>query len=250
MRGRSFTLAICALAYLASSLGCLPGLGGLDFTVVFEDAKGLEPGDAVAYKGMRIGLVRAVELTLEREVRVSVRIDREFRETVYREARFVIERVRVRTRDPSEGERQVTMKDRGESRTPVLGGDVIQGSAGSLRDLWQSIEEAGGAALEAAEALAEDVFDSLESAADSPEAKRLREDLDRVTRETEDLSREEWERFRDERLPALEDEARRLRERLEQDGRVDQAREFWQDFLRWLKEILSRAPAEVGPTTR
>ncbi len=64
-------------------------------------------------------------------------------------------------------------------------------------------------------------------------------------RETENLSREEWKRFRDERLPALEDQARRLRKRLEQDGWADEAREFWQDFLRWLKEILSRAPAEL-----
>ena len=236
-------MATCLLACLASLQGCLPGLGALDFTIVFEDAKGLEPGDAVAYKGMRIGLVRAVELTPGRDVRVRVRIDRDFRETVYREARFVIERARVW--HPREGARQVTMKDRGESRTPVQGGDVTQGSAGSFRDLWQSIEEAGGAALEAAAALVDDVFDSLEGAANSPEAQRLREDLDRVARETENLSREEWEMFRNERLPALEDQARRLRERLEQDGWADEAREFWQDFLRWLKEILSRVPAEL-----
>ena len=79
------TLLAVALA------ACSPQSRGLDFAIDFEHAKGLEAGDAVVYRGLRIGEVRSVELKPERGVRVQVTVHQEQRDVVYREARFVIE---------------------------------------------------------------------------------------------------------------------------------------------------------------
>jgi ABC-type transporter Mla subunit MlaD len=230
---------LVATLLAAGSLACTPEPQGVDFAIDFEEARGLEAGDAMVYRGLRIGEVRSVGLLPERGVRVQVTVLDEHRDAVYREARFVIEESELRSQ--REGARQVTMKDRGETRTPIEPADTLEGSEGAVDDFLASLKEVGKATVEAAERAAEQIGEALDQARESPEARQLREDLDRFTRDAEVLAEEEWDRLRKQRLPALVEEAERLRDQLEEDGRLDEAREFWKDFQRWLEEVASEA---------
>lgn len=104
----------------------------LEFTLLFDDAKTLHPGQFVIYNGVRIGEVTSVELGDDRKVAVAVSIQPEHRAKVYQEAVFVIER-------PSftdiSGERQITMKDTSGAHTTIQQGAMINGS----NTLWDEM---------------------------------------------------------------------------------------------------------------
>jgi hypothetical protein len=231
---QSFFVVI-TVVFAAVLVSCVAEWGGLTFTVVFKDARGLTAGDPVVYRGVKIGAVRSVDVTTDGPVNVGVLIHRKHRETVYREARFVIEE--AKENGARQNGRQITVKDRRGDRTSVEEGDVIEGSEAGLAELLRSLEEAGKDVLAAAKRLAEKLADCVEEACESPEAERFREDMRDFMRDADKTAREEWDRFRRDRLPALRERAERFREKLKEEGKLERAERFWDDFTRWLEEI-------------
>ncbi|MBN2371283.1 MAG: MCE family protein [Vicinamibacteria bacterium] len=230
---------LAATMAAASLMSCIAEWGGLTFTIVFKDARGLVSGDPVVYRGVKIGAVRSVDVANDGPARVSVLIQNMHREAVYREARFVIEE--AGERGVRENGRQITIKDRRGERTRVEDGDVIEGSEAGLSEILRSLEDAGKNALDAAKRLAEKLTDCVEDACETPEAERLREDVDEFMRDADKAAREEWGKFKQKRLPALREKAERLREKWRREGKLEQAEKFWDDFTRWLEEIDSSA---------
>jgi hypothetical protein len=231
-RGPSIALGWVLLPVLALA-GC--GWFGLDFVVTFRDAKGLQPGQAVVYKGIRVGEVRSIDIESSGTVRVGVRVSRQYRESVCREAVFLIENPRGWL--DTSGERQITVTDRGGSRTPIGEGDVIEGSDGLLDQLLGQAKAVGAVAFEAAQKIGQELSASLQAAASSPEAQQLGAELQRYGAEAARLSREGYEKFRREQLPRLKEEAKRLEKHLEEAGKSEEARKLREDFERWLKAI-------------
>ena len=213
--------------------GC--GWFGLDFVVTFRDARGLQPGQALVYKGVRIGEVRSVDIEPSGAVRVGVRVSRQYRDGVCREAAFVIESPRGWL--DTSGVRQITVSDRGGSRTPIRSGDVLQGSDGLLDELLGQAKAVGAMAMETAQRVGQELSTSLLAATSSPEAQQLGAELQRYGAEAARLSREGYETFRREQLPRLEEEAKRLEKQLEEAGKSEEARKLREQFDRWRKAI-------------
>jgi polyhydroxyalkanoate synthesis regulator phasin len=138
------------------------------------------------------------------------------------------------------------MRDRGETRTPVERADVLEGSEGAVDDFLQSMKKVGKATVEAAERVAEEIGAALEEAGESPEAQQLREDLESFMRDAEVVAQDEWGRLRKERLPALIEEVERLRDQLESEGKLEEARRLWEGFQGWLEGV-SRTAQETQP---
>jgi ABC-type transporter Mla subunit MlaD len=207
----------------------------LDFIVTFRDAKGLQPGQAVVYKGIRIGEVRSVDIEPSGTVRIGVRVSRRYRDSVCREAAFLIENPRGWL--DTSVERQITVTDRGGSRTPIRGGDIIEGSDGPLGQLLEQAKALGAAAMETAQKIGQEMSASVQTAASSPEAQQLGAELQRYGTEAARLSREGYEKFRREQLPRLKEEAKRLEKQLEDAGKSQEARKLREEFERWLKAI-------------
>lgn len=117
-------LAILLLLALAA---CQPG--GFYFTITFRGADSLKPGDAVVYKGTKIGEVEKIDVAGS-DVRVRVSIDAAHRADVYREAIYVID-------SPGaffDAGRQITVKDRPflKARSPIASGEIVSGWHGVL----------------------------------------------------------------------------------------------------------------------
>lgn len=116
---------------LAATLVLLAaGCGALRFTLTFKDARNLQIGDPLVYRGLKIGEVKSISAE-GTTIKVVVQVVRQYRNTVYREATYVIE-APDGLLDRS-GRRQVTMKDPmmgAKARSAVQEADIIAGSDG------------------------------------------------------------------------------------------------------------------------
>jgi mce related protein. len=101
----------------------------LEFSLLFENAQGLEAGREVVYHGVKIGEVAGVQLERDGQVAVRVSVFPAHRNAVYREAMFVIER-----RSSSDG-MQLTVKDGNGGHTSIEKGTVLQGTNGIVDEM-------------------------------------------------------------------------------------------------------------------
>lgn len=214
-------LTVCGLAVVATP-GCTGPKPGkhrpLEFTITCKDAKRLQVGERVVYKGVRIGVVR--DITLSDRVAVVVRIDREHEERVCRESRFSI-----KCQWPV-GPCRVEMKDSRCGRcTPMQPGDIVE-ATGILADVGENLKLMGEWARDRFESL----WEGPESWADSPEGRAFKRSLEDFAEDASRLTAEQWEVFWRERYPVLKRKASALREKLEREGRSEEAREMWDDF--------------------
>jgi hypothetical protein len=220
-------------------VGVLIGCGKekpLSFTVTFSDAKNLQQGQFLVYKGIRIGEVISVGLDEGGAVRVDVTVDDKYRTTVYQEAEFSIEK-------PSgvvdlSGERQLTMNDRSGVRTPLKGGEIIVGSEGGLDHWINKIKDAGTDIWEAVKGFSSNVGDLFGKSDSSSEGQEFLKALSEYAGRAKDMSKDQFEEFSQRTLPDLEKKAEGVRERLEKEGKKEQAQQFWEDFNRWAVNTL------------
>ena len=200
----------------------------LDFGLLFTDAKGLEPGYALMYRGVRVGAVRDVSLDPGGQVLVRVRVLEEYRDSVYREADFIIERSGAR----------ITMRDRAGRRSPIRADDILTGSGmlghivgrlGERLDWFGAVSAAGLVALT-------DVV--AEQLASSPAA----QELGRALREFADglplPGGPEYDRFVERWVPDLRKLGQRYMGELEKNGPAGAAQTFWEDFTSWLSTLI------------
>lgn len=227
--------------WLGCALLALACQAGLTFTVTFDEVGGLEAGDAVVYKGRQIGEVGDVTLTRAGAVEVELEIDREYRQTLYREAQFTLERTVT-------GGYQIAVYDTEGPRTPIEGGEVLRGRPGSLEELMGKVQDLGrDLVTEGAERLNEQIdswrqwLRESESAeptdATEEEGTDLLERVGDYADRVATMSREQLERFRREELPELERRAAELRDWLREQGRNGDAERFWRDFRDWVESF-------------
>lgn len=224
------TPACIGILFLAA--GTVGGAQGLDFDLLFRDAKGLEPGYNVMYRGLRVGQVREVSLDPSGQILVQVSVLEEHRGSVYREADFVIERSGA----------QITMRDRAGSRTPVRAGDVLTGSTTLdhvFGRLGEGLDRFGEVSAAAILALTDRVEAQLASA---PAAQDLLRAMREFAAELPLPGKPEFDQFVERWVPELRTLGQRYMRELEQGGLATAAQTFWEDFTTWL--------AALTPSTR
>jgi hypothetical protein len=217
---------------LLALAACSPKPAPLDFTLTFKDAAGLGPGQNVSYRGIAIGKVRTIALEPNGPVRVEVRIEPRYTNVVYREASFRIEKPGGVT-DLS-GERQVTVRDQGGARTPIRNGEIVAGSDGVLSDWGGKIGELGRKAHRTEDELLAKLRELGSRLAASPQAQRSVEAARRLAEWIASEGAAKAGQLGREARDRIEAQAKALKEQLEQDGRIEDAKRFWTDFTRWL----------------
>lgn len=222
---RRFLAAVLLLTCLFSSCG--DASTGLVFTLLFDDAKGLRPGQPVVFKGVYIGEVTSIAIDPS-GVRIGVRIYARHRGAVYREARFFIEKARGRG-----GEMQITVEDQGTSRTPIQVAEVLRGDEDFLTRTKKRAEEIWDRASEAWKGMTK----TGGSLASSPEWRTFHEELLVFSQQAQGLSRKELEQLRRDELPRLQQKAEALKGKLEQKGKIEEALELERRFEDWLAVI-------------
>jgi ABC-type transporter Mla subunit MlaD len=234
--------ACCALGLI----GCQPD-ESLRFKVAFEANPKLDKGDPVVFKGIEIGKVSGVDLDREGRVVASVVIEPEYREVVTLEADYRVGR--VGGLDGLRGERELAVIDRGGA-TPVADGAVVVGSEGELSDRIEQVKEGLAEAWDRAGSLADSIKKRFEDAASSEEAEKLGESLQQLAEDARERGQEGWKQLRDEEVPKLKEEARRLREQLEKEGDREAADKLWEELTTWLDSLepAPTQPAEPTPT--
>jgi len=150
MRRQHLVLIALVVAVVAAALGIFGWKfaerhRNLDFTLVFDNAKNVHEGQFVVYNGVRIGTVTEVRLREnDNKAAVSVSIDAEHRAKVYGEAVFIVESPTLLN---VSGEKQVTMKDIGNSRTPIVKGAVVQGTNSVFEEWGRRAKEGLGSLI-------------------------------------------------------------------------------------------------------
>jgi ABC-type transporter Mla subunit MlaD len=226
---RRFTPWLAVLVALV--LFACGGDGPLRFAVTFQDAQGIERGDDVEYKGIEVGEVTRVAIDEEGNVRVEVEIRPRHRASVAMNSLFEVERAGVL------GGRKLVIVDGEGARIPMLAGAVLVDKESEGTRAIDTIRQAGQDALHGVSALGASLAESVRGVRDSEKAKDLVDSLNRFGEEAATMTREQADRFRQERLPAIRERAEALRRELEGKGLDEEAKKIWQDFEQWLEEV-------------
>ena len=231
MRQSDILASVFAIIFLAQSCG--QSNKPVEFAIKFNDANGLRTGQFVVYKGLRIGEVTNV--SLERDtVFAAVRIATEHKEMVYREAKFSIDKPGGFT-DMS-GERQITMDDRGSTKTPVVQGDFVDGYNGFFDDMASKAKSFAQSAWETAKILKDKAAKFVEELQASPEGQQLKKSVEEYADKAQNLAKDQYHKFRDEQLPKLQAEAEKLKQDLEKSGKTEEAKKLWDRFEDWASQ--------------
>ena len=213
---------LTATVWLLSAALLFASTGQRRFSVTFENARELKPGDAVHYKGVQIGKVADIALDPAGAARVQLAIDDRFHQQVYREACF---RIRVPWR---EGRRSVEMVEIEGTRTHVQEGDTVEGTDSLLGCFFRT---AGT---------------NLQDLLDSPQVREFvratLEAWNMASEAAQDFGTIALERFLEtaaEKWADLEKRANRHHARLLREGRQREAEIFWKWFSR-LSEIVDK----------
>lgn len=177
---------LIAVVAMVGLVGCDTPVGrlfdsGLRFTLSYEHAHGLQAEAPVAYKGLTIGQVREVRLDPSGAVLADVRIEAKFKDSVYREADYVIE-------PGPDGRRLVALKDVDGPRTPVQPGEVVRGREALGDQAGRLLDRFGREAMRAVQTAGSQMGQALDQAVQEAgrEFDRAGEELRRAQREAEE----------------------------------------------------------------
>jgi hypothetical protein len=200
------------------------------FTLTFNSANGIAAGHAVHYQGVRIGDVTSVKPG--RPTAVDVTVGSDYEPKMHRQLSFFIERVSLLG-----GERRVVAYDCSsslETGPRIARGEVVPGSDSTLAWAACKASESAGPLGGAAATL-------LSGLATADGGRAIVDSIREYSEAAREMGQKEWETFKNDRLPALEKEALAVKERLEKEGKLEEARRFWQQFRAWVEEMLKRA---------
>jgi hypothetical protein len=210
--------------------------------VTFKDAKLLQPGHSVVYRGIVVGEVADVELVAGGGVRVTVEAYGRHAASLYKEAGFRIEATSSSV-GGVEG-RRIVVYDRGEIQTAIKGGEVIEGTESEVGSWFDSLSATGKTLWEKMAGEASERWDSIQQYFAKPEGEKFLKDVKEYAEKARVLGEEQFGAFKEEALPGLEQQASRLKQRLEAEGRVEEAKQFWKEFSKWmLEQQQGEAPA-------
>ncbi len=191
--------------------------GDLRVTVLYDQSRGLQPGDRVLMGADAVGQVEKLTLNPSGQVAVALRIKAESREKVTDRARFLIQS------DPQRpGHRAVELVQVGQGGRPLADGAEVKG-ASSLSVL---LERGGQELSDWARHLRDERErweKELRQLPDKEWYRQLERDLESYGKELE-RGGEDLRRYLDrEILPRLEDALKELRKRLEREGKGREA---------------------------
>lgn len=197
-----------------------------DFTITFGDTNGISVGAPVFYQGTQIGEVR--KISPGQPASLDVRIGRDYERRLHRGLSFFVERESMLGHG-----RRVVAYDCGSSTpvSPIERGDVVAGNESTMTWLACKAADRAGPLAGAAAALIGSLATSTETGRAIADAVKQQAEAARK------MGDAHWETFRREKLPALEQEARRYKEQLEREGKVEDAKRFWEQFTAWVKEM-------------
>jgi len=217
---------------------------GVDFSVRFQNAKGLNPGDKVLLNGVEVGQVKAVRLT-DTGVEVAAHLESDFAAQVRADSRAVVkgsgmnpfgdkslELLPPSNNDPAQPIRSGMMLDGIENEVERGAWQLGQVLSEGSKIFSQQLEELGRAF--------EDVSRQFEDLGNSPEVQKLKQDMDhfvnRVEHSTDKAQRQATERDWPELRARMEAQARDL----EAKGRAAAA-----EKLRQAREQLDKTMQKV-----
>jgi hypothetical protein len=205
MRKKRFFLGLFLLVFWLPVWGCA---GGLRMTVLYDQPRGLKPGDRVFCKGQDIGAVERIEVDPQGRFRVHLRIKQDFRNLVTEQSRFFIQR------DPhSPGNRAVEMVQLAPGGRPLADGATVEGSS-SVSVLL----EEGSRGLQAWSKIFQEALEGWqEEISKLPEKawfKDLEQQMENWNRVLKESGEEMHRYFRKEILPQLEESLRELERHL------------------------------------
>ncbi len=140
--GIFFTVAVIALLALIVGILSTSRARGFEYTVVFDDGKGLQKGDHVQLNGVDIGIVREVRLDRTGEsIQIDLEIDHEHREKIKHNSTAYI---RDATFPNVSGQKVVEVINSAEPSTPLPAKSIVMGK-NSLAEVkaWQFKEQVG-----------------------------------------------------------------------------------------------------------
>ena len=229
-RRSAFTGLLVSLFILLAILGAIIAFAvwqsrGLDFTLHFEDAKGIRAGDPVVLSGVPIGQVKKVTLVGEDDVRVAVRVDEEHSEKVLTGSTAVITSMSF----PNvSGQKVVEIHNPSDPVAEPLADDAEVEGRNGMFDLkaWeieQRIGDLGGKLSEQSKVLAKKIeimAEELKEIPESPEAQEALRKLEEFSKDLEIKGREkfselseQWEDWSQDLAPLLEEWKIRGREK-------------------------------------
>jgi hypothetical protein len=228
--------SLFVVGLLLASGACGSGNDTLTFTIVFDEAQNLKAGQAVTYKDIEIGEVNSVDLGSSGNVKVKVSIQPKYRDQIYKEAWFSVEKPGGML-DLS-GERVVAVDDRNVAeKTPIEDGAIIDGYDGWTDQLPERLDRLGDLTTEAASSLRGTLNDAMESYRNSPEAQAFVESMKDFAEKAGSMAQEEFQNFARDQMPKIEEKARSLREKLKGEGKSEKAKEFWERFQKWKESL-------------
>lgn len=207
----------------------------LRFFVTFEQARGLEAGDAVRYKGLEIGRVLDVGIDQNGKVRAAVLVRAKYRGAMAQNSVVEIEHAGVF------GRRLTVREGRGE-RQPLEEGGVLVGSEGQVADLLDRLKAASSKALESAGDMASNLKDQLRDLRGSKEAEDLAAAIERLRQESADGA----EKLRTEGVAAARERLEALRKSMQASDQEESA-ELLDKLDRWLGQLEDEVQAEAPP---
>lgn len=211
----------------------------LDFAIQFSEAQGIRSGQDVVFRGVTIGRVSSVELH-GNNVLVHVSINKNRASDIGSNFRYQI--VNKRGITDLSGEKIVRVDPPLWRPSPVAiePGSIIVGRDSLWYRTQDTIRVAGGYAakgLEEAQRLLSDAQSSYRSWVETVEGKAFFEHFEATISELMATGRTQWENFQGETLPMLREKAIDARVSLESEGRMEEARKFWERFRSWEQEV-------------
>ncbi|MFU8857812.1 MAG: hypothetical protein ACNA8S_12520 [Deferrisomatales bacterium] len=199
MKGLRTALAVLLILALA---GCGRDLR---FTVTFEDARGLRPGDDVVWGENPIGRVRDVRYIPAGAFEVKAVVEERFRTAVTDQGRFLV------SDRPDGPGRRLELVSLGKGGGPLESGAVVRGSTPA-----ELFGELMGHQVR-------DFFDRLRQLPESEGVRELSREVERLAEEMARVGREARETLQRDVLPELERELEELKRRLRELGRQEEA---------------------------
>jgi len=190
----------------------------LEMTVLYDRTQGLKPGNKVYLQDKAIGIVKAVKVDTKGLFKVSLQIEKDFRQMVTDHCRFIIQDDLQWPEDRSVG--IICMAEGGK---PLSDGAMVKGSTS-----FAVLLEEGGREFEAwSKRLREEMDRWEKNLRHLPEKewyKRLEREMKYWARELEHVGEKTRRHFIEKVLPTLEEAIRELKRHFEEKGREEDVR--------------------------
>jgi len=207
----TFLRGIGALILLAAVIGGIYWYAEyrrvLEYSILFDEGRGILPGDPVRIEKVDIGRVEEVEVEEDRKTRVTVRIDSKYRSLVRSASTATIE----------EGDREVAgryvrIHNLDAESPPISPGAEVEGA-----DSWAELQarSAGRSTQEWLDTLTsklDDIETQLNELAESEEAKRVRAELEELSDSMAQWAAGKYDEFRED-WPEIRERLRRQYEK-------------------------------------